>query len=79
VGSAYERPTKGLYGIAALPLITGQEEVLGDGVCKYVRLGRNADMHYSLMSQVGAKTRILRGHRLQSTLAPLAGVRYDGL
>ena len=79
VGSAIERPTKGLYGVRALPLITGREEVLRDGVCKYVRFGSMSDMHFSLMSQVGHTTRVIRGYRLRSKLAPAAGVRYDGL
>ncbi|KAF7543880.1 hypothetical protein G7046_g9911 [Stylonectria norvegica] len=81
VGSLYETPTKGKYGAAALPLVTGREEVyFPDGtVVKYVREGRLADMHVSLISQVGSQMRILRGHCLQSPLAPKAGVRYDGL
>ncbi|KAF4991173.1 hypothetical protein FGRMN_7978 [Fusarium graminum] len=64
VGSARERPTKGKYGVAALPLLTGQENIdYDDGCIRYV----------------GATFRILRGYRLRSPFAPKAGIRYDGL
>ncbi|KAM0562236.1 hypothetical protein ACHAPJ_002681 [Fusarium lateritium] len=80
VGSARERPTKGKYGVAALPLLTGQENIdFEDGIIKYVREGRITDMHVSLMSQVGSTVRVLRGYRLRSPFAPKAGIRYDGL
>ncbi|KAF4968269.1 hypothetical protein FSARC_4360 [Fusarium sarcochroum] len=80
VGSARERPTKGKYGVAALPLLTGQENIeFEDGTIKYVREGRITDMHVSLMSQVGSTVRVLRGYRLRSPFAPKAGIRYDGL
>ncbi|KAK7430053.1 hypothetical protein QQZ08_003444 [Neonectria magnoliae] len=80
VGSALEKPTKGKYGIAALPLVTGREDVyLPSGTVKYIREGKISDIHLSLLSQVGSQIRILRGHRLQSPLAPKAGLRYDGL
>lgn len=36
-------------------------------------------MHYSLVSQVGQKMKVLRGFRLKSMYAPVAGLRYDGL
>lgn len=40
---------------------------------------RLADLHVSLVSQPGKKIRILRGYRLNSKYAPIAGIRYDGL
>ncbi|OLN83695.1 hypothetical protein CCHL11_09736 [Colletotrichum chlorophyti] len=79
LGTAVEKPTKGKYGITALPLLTGCEEHIRSGVFRYVREGRLSDMHVSLLTQVGTQIRILRGYRLKSTLAPQAGVRYDGL
>ncbi|EMT63972.1 PUA-like domain-containing protein [Fusarium oxysporum II5] len=80
VGSAREKPTKGKYGVAALPLLTGQEKIdEGEGTLKYVRQGRITDIHVSLISQVGATFRILRGHHLRSPYAPKVGIRYDGL
>lgn len=79
VGAAFERPTKGRYGIAALPLLTGSEERLPDGKIEYSRLGTQHDMHYGLVSQVGQKMKVLRGFRLKSMYAPVAGLRYDGL
>lgn len=36
------------------------------------------DMCIPLMTLVGSKIRVLRGHLLQSPFAPQAGVRYDG-
>ncbi|KAI1844055.1 hypothetical protein JX266_009728 [Neoarthrinium moseri] len=77
-----EQPTSGQYGITALPLLTGQEEIVqknGMDLVKYIRKGRSSDMHIALISQVGQKIRILRGHKLKSIYAPRAGVRYDGL
>ncbi|KPM41515.1 hypothetical protein AK830_g5019 [Neonectria ditissima] len=80
VGSALETPTKGKYGVAALPLVTGAEDVyLPSGTVKYIREGRISDIHLSLLSKVGSHIRILRGHLLQSPLAPKAGLRYDGV
>ncbi|KAH7170397.1 PUA-like domain-containing protein [Dactylonectria macrodidyma] len=80
VGSVLETPTKGKYGVTALPLVTGWESVyLPGGTVKYVKEGHISDIHVSLLSQVGTQIRILRGHRLQSPLAPKAGIRYDGL
>ncbi|PSR94435.1 PUA-like domain-containing protein [Coniella lustricola] len=79
VGAASEHATKGRYGIAALALLTGREEDMPDGKTLYVREGRADEMHMNLITQVGQKIRILRGFRLQSVLAPAAGVRYDGL
>ncbi|KAI5465652.1 PUA-like domain-containing protein [Mariannaea sp. PMI_226] len=80
VGSVIETSTKGKYGIAALPLMTGREDVnLSEGIVTYIREGKISDIHLSLISRVGSKIRILRGHKLQSPLAPKAGVRYDGL
>ena len=80
VGSNREKPTKGKYGVAALPLLTGQENIdYDDGAIRYVRQGRIRDIHVSLISQVGATFRILRGYRLRSPFAPKAGIRYDGL
>lgn len=79
VGAAFERPTKGRYGVAALPLLTGSEERLSDGRIEYCRHGTQQDMHYNLITQVGQKTKVLRGFRLKSMYAPVAGLRYDGL
>ncbi|KXH67619.1 hypothetical protein CSAL01_12272 [Colletotrichum salicis] len=79
IGTAVEKPTKGKYGVTALPLLTGREEHIRGNLYRYVREGRLSDMHVSLLTQVGAQIRILRGYRLKSTLAPQAGVRYDGL
>ncbi|GJC90171.1 hypothetical protein ColLi_13009 [Colletotrichum liriopes] len=79
LGTAVEKPTKGKYGVTALPLLTGREEHVRGNLYRYVREGRLSDMHVSLLTQVGTQIRILRGYRLKSTLAPQAGVRYDGL
>ncbi|KAI1313588.1 PUA-like domain-containing protein [Xylaria venustula] len=79
VNSSLETPTKGCYGITALPLLTGSEEVIRHDTMKYIREGRSPDMHVPLISQVGRKIRIIRGHKLKSIFAPAAGLRYDGL
>ncbi|KAH9900587.1 PUA-like domain-containing protein [Xylariomycetidae sp. FL2044] len=79
VGSSLEKPTKGRYGIAALPLLSGHEEYLRENTVKYTREGRSGDMHIALISHVGRQIRILRGYRLKSIFAPQAGLRYDGL
>ncbi|KAI3401275.1 hypothetical protein diail_11981 [Diaporthe ilicicola] len=79
VGAAFERPTKGRYGVAALPLLTGSEEKLSDGKVEYFRRGTQPEMHYNLVTQVGQKMKVLRGFRLKSLYAPMAGLRYDGL
>ncbi|KAJ8127343.1 hypothetical protein O1611_g6293 [Lasiodiplodia mahajangana] len=79
VGSSLETPTKSCYGFTALPLLTGTEELIRRHTVKYVREGRTSDMHIALMTQVGRKIRIIRGHRLKSIFAPEAGLRYDGL
>lgn len=82
VACPVEQPTKGRYAITTLPLLTGKEELLRDNgpdVVKYIRKGRSSDMHIPLISQVGRRIRILRGYRLKSLYAPVAGVRYDGL
>jgi hypothetical protein len=79
VGNKLEKPTKGRYGITALPLLTGQEEKVEGGLVKYIRRGLLSDMHVSLLAQVGRQIRILRGHTLMSPYAPSAGIRYDGL
>lgn len=78
VGAASERATKGRYGIAALPMLTGREEELPDGKVVYIKEGKAQDMHHNLISQVGQKVRILRGFRLKSMHTPKAGIRYDG-
>ncbi|KAI2637467.1 hypothetical protein GGS21DRAFT_480644 [Xylaria nigripes] len=79
VNSSLETPTRGCYGVTALPLLTGLEELVRYNTVKYVREGRSSDMHVPLISQVGRKIRILRGYRLKSIFAPKAGLRYDGL
>lgn len=71
--------SKGRYGIVTVPLLTGTEIVQWPaGTAKYVREGTMRDMCVALISQVGTKIRILRGHLLKSPFAPKAGVRYDG-
>ncbi|KAI1426733.1 PUA-like domain-containing protein [Xylaria sp. FL1777] len=79
VNSSLETPTKGCYGITALPLLTGSEELIRHKTVRYVREGRSSDMHIPLISQVGRKIRIIRGYKLKSIFAPAAGLRYDGL
>lgn len=80
VGSASEKPTKGIYGVTALPLLSGREDVCSPPeTVKYMREGQLSDMHLSLISKVGTQIRILRGYCLKSPLAPKAGIRYDGL
>jgi hypothetical protein len=79
VGSASETPTKGRYGCAILPLLTGEEVQVDENTIKYIRTGRLRDTHISLLSQVGYQIKVLRGYRLKSVTAPQAGVRYDGL
>ena len=79
VASSLEKPTKGRYGLLALPLLTGYEEPVREGSFKYIRMGSASDMHIPLISQVGRQIRLLRGHTLNSVWAPQAGVRYDGL
>ncbi|KAI0166457.1 PUA-like domain-containing protein [Xylariaceae sp. FL1272] len=79
VGSSLEKPTKGRYGIAVLPLLTGSEEYVRTNTIKYIRHGTSSDMHTGLIPQVGRQIRILRGHTLKSIYAPEAGLRYDGL
>ncbi|KAI0481470.1 PUA-like domain-containing protein [Xylaria cf. heliscus] len=79
VSSSLETPTTGCYGFTALPLLSGTEEVIRHNTVRYVREGRTSDMHVPLISQVGRKIRIIRGYKLNSVLAPAAGLRYDGL
>ncbi|KAI1818700.1 hypothetical protein GGS20DRAFT_526551 [Poronia punctata] len=79
INGSQEKPTKGRYGFTALPLLTGSEELTGGSTVKYVREGGMADMHIALISQVGRQIRVLRGYRLESILAPVAGLRYDGI
>ncbi|ETS06369.1 hypothetical protein M419DRAFT_4649 [Trichoderma reesei RUT C-30] len=79
VGAIKETPTKGRYGAAALPLLTGREEVVSTDTVRYMREARLSETHISLISHVGSQIRILRGHRLRSPLSPQAGIRYDGL
>ncbi|RYP56892.1 hypothetical protein DL771_011534 [Monosporascus sp. 5C6A] len=79
VSNPLEKPTKGRYGMLALPLLTGQEEPLSGKTIRYIREGKASDMHISLISQVGRQIRIIRGYALKSVWAPQAGTRYDGL
>lgn len=62
-----------------MPFLTGDEESIRDETVKYTRQGEQADMHAALIPKVGSQIRLLRGHRLKSICAPVAGVRYDGL
>jgi hypothetical protein len=60
--------------------MTGREEIQsGTGRVQYTKESKLEDVPVSLISQVGSKIRILRGHRLKSPLAPNCGIRYDGL
>ena len=60
--------------------MTGREEIQSStGRVQYTRESKLEDAPVSLISQVGSKIRILRGHRLKSPLAPSCGIRYDGL
>lgn len=71
--------SKGRYGIATMPLLTGTEIAQWPaGTTKYVREGTLRDMCVALISQVGTRIRVLRGHLLKSPFAPRGGVRYDG-
>lgn len=79
VGSNKEESSKGPYDVPALPLLKGAEEMLDAYTVKYSREGALGDMFVHLISQVGSRIRIFRGHQLRSLLAPQAGVRYDGL
>lgn len=79
VGTKQEESSKGPYDVLALPLLTGQEEMIDAYTVKYVREGEIGDMLVHLISQVGFRIRIFRGHELRSIFAPQAGVRYDGL
>jgi hypothetical protein len=80
VGTTSQAPMKGQDGIAALPLLSGREEVMENGQSVYIReSSRVSDTHISLMTQVGQQIRILRGCQLRSIYAPSGGLRYDGL
>ncbi|CAM1505325.1 Fc.00g109620.m01.CDS01 [Cosmosporella sp. VM-42] len=80
VSSVRETPTRGKYGVTTLPLLFGKEGVhAGSHICEFMKEGRISDMHVSLLTQVGNRIRILRGHRLESPIAPRAGIRYDGV
>ncbi|KAI0395316.1 PUA-like domain-containing protein [Xylariaceae sp. FL0594] len=87
IDRSQETPTKGRYGFAALPLLTGSEEQVlypnddhnNNMTVKYVREGKMSDMHVALICQVGRQIRVLRGYRLKSVFAPAAGLRYDDI
>lgn len=80
VGSANEVPTKGCYGVAVLALLHGREQLCTTtGIVQYTRECTISEAPVSLMSQVGSRIRIIRGHLLNSPLAPKAGIRYDGM
>lgn len=71
--------SKGEYDIPTLPLLDGAE--VGnwpDAGIKYTRKGTMADMWIPLLTHVGKRVRVLRGHLLESPFAPKVGVRYDG-
>ncbi|KAG9253352.1 uncharacterized protein F5Z01DRAFT_164014 [Emericellopsis atlantica] len=73
----------GQYGIPTLPLLWGSKTTLeaSSPSIERVKFGRYRtpkDMCVPLISQVGGKIRILRGHGLESSFAPAAGIRYDG-
>jgi hypothetical protein len=80
VDNESELPTKCKYGVCVLPLLSGREEIIEPGKVRYIRESeRMKDMFVSLMSQTGKQIRVLRGHRLNSIYAPVAGIRYDKL
>lgn len=62
-----------------LPMLWGKEENFGLNVFRYIRDGRSSDVVYSLLSHVGHRVHVLRGYRLRSKFAPVAGIRYDGV
>lgn len=67
------------YAVTVLPLVSGSElAYFPSATVKYVREGNMADMCVHLISKVGTKISILRGHCLESPFAPSAGIRYDG-
>lgn len=78
--SSKDALSKSEYDIPALPLLTGSEFVQWPGAeVKYVKESNTMiDMYIPLLTLVGNKIRILRGHLLQSPFSPFAGVRYDG-
>lgn len=79
VCSGREELSQAKYGIPTLPLLTGSEVAdYPSATVTYTREGRMSDMCVPLMTELGKKIRILRGHRLKSPFAPQAGVRYDG-
>ncbi|KAK3322456.1 hypothetical protein B0H66DRAFT_601906 [Apodospora peruviana] len=80
VANERERPTiREQDEHSVLPLLTGKEELIGDGRTKYIREGKLGHVHVSLLSKTGKRIHVLRGFRLKSNYAPSAGVRYDGL
>jgi hypothetical protein len=66
-------------GTKLLPLLEGKEVDVGRNTVKYTRHGTAAQMVPSLLSNIGQRVHILRGHELRSPYAPSAGIRYDGM
>ncbi|KAH8821746.1 hypothetical protein F5884DRAFT_768954 [Xylogone sp. PMI_703] len=80
VSTSREVVSKGQYNVITLPMLTGSEEDGPEsGTRKFMRTGSMGDMHIGLMQKVGQTIRVLRGHTLKSSDAPIEGVRYDGL
>ncbi|PKS10194.1 hypothetical protein jhhlp_001944 [Lomentospora prolificans] len=66
-------------GVKILPLLWGNEEHSERELTRYTREGDASEMAHSLLSQVGQRVHVLRGHRLRSPYSPEAGIRYDGI
>jgi hypothetical protein len=67
------------YSVTVLALVNGSElAYFPSATVEYVREGSMAEMCAHLISKVGTKMLILRGHGLESPFAPAAGIRYDG-
>ncbi len=79
VGTEGETISAGNDKTTTLPLLTGREINIGHNRVRYFREGTLADMHPALISHVGKRVRVLRGHQLRSHFAPGVGIRNDGL
>ncbi|KAK4230822.1 hypothetical protein QBC38DRAFT_9105 [Podospora fimiseda] len=68
------------YKACTIPLLTGRENVIHVHKTVYTLYSQpRTPLFWQLLSQVGNEVRILRGHELRSSLAPEAGIRYDGV
>lgn len=72
--------TASAKGIPTVCLIKGIEvEGTRTSTTKYVYEGSVKDLQLRLMSYFHKPVRVLRGYRLRSKHAPVAGIRYDGM